>query len=335
MAIRPVLTLLVLAVLAREIPAAALPPPPSPAVAGLLGQYGSADDVLTIYEAGGRPFADGHGLHEAPLTSLGGGRYTSAGSTLAFEGRGVAAVVTVDRVRLRRHDFGAEAAAAIQAQVRADPAKVRASALAASPPVETGKRTADLVALTDVDPRIRLDIRYATSNNFMGFPLYERADAYMQRPAAQALGRAQAALAAEGYGLLIHDAYRPWFVTRMFWDATPPADHVFVADPAEGSKHNRGCAVDLTLYDLRTGEPVEMPGRYDEMSTRSYADFVGGTSRQRALRRLLRAATEAQGFTVYPQEWWHFDYKDWASYGVGTATFTELAARRRAQPPAP
>jgi D-alanyl-D-alanine dipeptidase len=127
---------------------------------------------------------------------------------------------------------------------------------------------------------------------------------------------------------LIHDAYRPWFVTKMFWDATPPEDHVFVADPAEGSKHNRGCAVDLTLYDLKTGKPVEMTGRYDEMSTRSYADFVGGTSRQRALRQILRTAMEAEGFTVYPQEWWHFDYKDWPQYGIGTATFTELAALR-------
>jgi D-alanyl-D-alanine dipeptidase len=193
--------------------------------------------------------------------------------------------------------------------------------------VETGKQAADLVDLTTVDRRIKLDIRYATANNFMGFPLYERAAAYMQRPAAEALGRAQKALAAQGYGLLIYDAYRPWFVTKMFWEATPPASRVFVADPAEGSKHNRGCAVDLTLYELRTGRPVEMTGRYDEMSTRSYADFVGGTSRQRALRQILRTAMEAQGFTAYPQEWWHFDYKDWPSYGIGTITFTELAKR--------
>jgi D-alanyl-D-alanine dipeptidase len=86
--------------------------------------------------------------------------------------------------------------------------------------------------------------------------------------------------------------------------------------------------VDLTLYELKTGKPVEMTGRYDEMSTRSYADFPGGTSRQRALRAILRHAMEAEGFVVYPQEWWHFDYKDYASYGIGTATFTELAQRR-------
>jgi D-alanyl-D-alanine dipeptidase len=285
-----------------------------------IGQYGAPDKVLTIYERDGKLFADGLTIHEQPAGQAG----------LTFERKqGRATAVILNGRRLPRRDFGAEVVAAIQAKVKADPAAVRAAALAAKPPAEpTPKRPADLVDLTTVDPRIKLDVRYATSNNFMGFPLYERAGAYLQRPAAEALGRAQKALAAQGYGLLIHDGYRPWFVTKMFWDATPPEDHVFVADPAQGSRHNRGCAVDLTLYELKTGKPVVMTGRYDEMSTRSYADFVGGTTRQRALRATLRAAMEAQGFTVYPQEWWHFDYQDWASYGIGTVTFTELAGRR-------
>jgi D-alanyl-D-alanine dipeptidase len=308
-------------------PAAALPPPPPSAVADRLGQYGTADSIVTVYESEGRLFADGRGLKQAPLTPAGRDRYRADMSDVAFEGRGPTETMVLNQERLPRRDFGAEVMAAIQAKVKADPAALRAQALAATPPAETGKQPADLVALTTVDRRIRLDIRYAKSNNFMGFPLYERAGAYLQRPAAEALGRAQKALAAQGYGLLIHDAYRPWFVTKMFWEATPPDSRVFVADPAEGSKHNRGCAVDLTLYNLKTGKPVEMTGRYDEMSTRSYADFVGGTSRQRALRQILRTAMEAEGFTVYPQEWWHFDYKDWASYGIGTVTFTELAKR--------
>ncbi len=324
---RPILALAAIVALALAVPAAALPPAPPEAIAGRLGQYGTADSILTVYESEGRLFVDGHGFRQAPLTPAGAGRYKAGLSEVAFEGRGPTETVILDKQRLARHDFGAEVVATIQAKVKADPAKVRAEALAASPPVETGKRPADLVDLTTVDPGIKLDIRYATANNFMGFPLYERAAAYMQRPAAEALGRAQKALAAQGYGLLIHDAYRPWFVTKMFWEATPPDSRVFVADPAEGSKHNRGCAVDLTLYDLKTGKAVEMTGRYDEMSTRSYADFVGGTSRQRALRQMLRTAMEAQGFTVYPQEWWHFDYKDWPSYGIGTVTFTELAKR--------
>ena len=97
----------------------------------------------------------------------------------------------------------------------------------------------------------------------------------MQRPAAEALQRALKKLQPLGYGLLIHDAYRPWYVTKIFWDATPPTDHNFVADPQKGSKHNRGCAVDITLYDLATGQPIEMPGLYDEMSPRSFPTFSG------------------------------------------------------------
>ena len=313
----PLLPILIALALAGPALAAPLPPPPGELQSREIGQYGSPDMPVTVFEDQGHLFLDGPGMTQARLTGV---RFETAG--------GHVTALDLAGQRLARHDFGAEVVARIQAKVKADPARVRAEALAAHPPTETGKRPADLVALTAIDPRIKLDIRYATSNNFMGFPLYERAAAYMQRPAAQALGRAQKALAAQGYGLLIHDAYRPWFVTRMFWDATPPEDHVFVADPAEGSKHNRGCAADLTLYDLKTGKAVEMPSRYDEMSTRSYADFPGGTSRQRALRATLRQAMEAQGFTVYPQEWWHFDYKDWTDYGIGTVTFTELAAHR-------
>ena len=186
--------------------------------------------------------------------------------------------------------------------MRADPVLLRQRALAATPPVEAGdKLPSDLVEVTRLAPGIKLDIRYAGLNNFMGIPLYETPAAYLQRPAAEALARIHRALAAQGYGLLIHDAYRPWSVTWMFWEATPPEARIFVADPAEGSRHNRGCAVDLTLYDLKTGRPVEMPSRYDEFSTRAYADFVGGTTKQRALRAILRGAMEADGFTVYAE----------------------------------
>jgi D-alanyl-D-alanine dipeptidase len=286
----------------------------------VIGQYGEPDKVLTIYERDRKIFVDGLGIHERELSQTG---------IKFMEGEPRAQGLMLDGQYLPYRDFGREVVETIQAKVKADPAAVRKAALAATPPAEPApRRPADLVDLTTVDPRIKLDIRYATSNNFMGFPLYERAGAYLQRPAAEALGRAQEALATQGYGLLIHDGYRPWFVTKMFWDATPPEDHVFVADPAQGSRHNRGCAVDLTLYDLKTGQAVEMTGRYDEMSTRSYADFVGGTTKQRTLRATLRTAMEAQGFTVYPQEWWHFDYQDWPSYGIGTVTFSELANRR-------
>jgi zinc D-Ala-D-Ala dipeptidase len=205
--------------------------------------------------------------------------------------------------------------------------QLRASALAATPPSESGPfRKPDLVELAALDPAIHLDIRYAQSNNFLSTPIYSQARAFLQRPAADALLRVLRKLQPFGYGLLIHDAYRPWYVTKIFWDATPPGAHNFVADPATGSRHNRGCAVDLTLYDLATGKPSEMPGLYDEMSPRSFPNFPGGTSLQRWHRDLLRRAMESEGFTVYEDEWWHFDYKDWEQYPILNVPFENLSS---------
>jgi D-alanyl-D-alanine dipeptidase len=202
---------------------------------------------------------------------------------------------------------------------------LRREALAASPPMEKEPfRKPELVELTTLDPAIHLDIRYATTNDFLGTPVYTQARAFLQRPAAEALVRALHKLQPRGYGLLIHDAYRPWYVTKIFWDATPPEGKIFVADPKEGSRHNRGCAVDLTLYDLASGKPIEMPGTYDEMSPRSFPDYPGGTSLQRWHRDLLRRAMESEGFTVYEHEWWHFDYKDWHEYPILNIRFEDL-----------
>jgi D-alanyl-D-alanine dipeptidase len=202
---------------------------------------------------------------------------------------------------------------------------LRREALAAHPPHERGPfRPADLVDLTSLDPTIRLDVRYATADNFLGTPVYETARAFLQRPAAEALLRAHRALAPRGYGLLIHDAYRPWWVTKVFWEATPVDKRAFVADPAKGSRHNRGCAVDLTLFRLADGRPVEMPSLYDEMSERAYPGYAGGTPEERARRDLLRSAMEAEGFTVFESEWWHFDYRDWRHYPILNVPFEQL-----------
>ena len=203
--------------------------------------------------------------------------------------------------------------------------ELTAEALRASPPREEGEfRRADLVDVGNLDPRIQLDIRYATADNFLGVPVYASARAFLQRPAAEALLRAHRELIKQGYGLLIFDAYRPWYVTKIFWDATPNDKKIFVADPSEGSRHNRGCAVDLSLYELKTGREVEMTGVYDEMSERSYPTYTGGTAEQRRHRDLLRSAMERQGFTVYETEWWHFDYKDWPHYAIGNVAFEKL-----------
>jgi zinc D-Ala-D-Ala dipeptidase len=203
--------------------------------------------------------------------------------------------------------------------------ELRAEALKASPPQEQGNfRKPDLVELTRLDPTIKLDIRYATTNDFLGTPLYTQARAFLQRPAAEALVRAHRGLRAQGYGLIIHDGYRPWYVTRIFWDATPNDKKIFVANPAQGSRHNRGCAVDLSLYDLKTGKEVKMPSGYDEMTKRAYADYPGGTTEERARRSLLKQAMEKQGFMVNPTEWWHFDYKDWKQYPILNKKFEDF-----------
>jgi D-alanyl-D-alanine dipeptidase len=184
------------------------------------------------------------------------------------------------------------------------------------------------VELLALDPTLRLDVRYATANNFVGRAVYPEARAFLQRPAAEALVRAHRELAAQGYGLLIFDGYRPWSITKVFWDVTPKEKREFVANPAEGSKHNRGCAVDLSLYELATGREVGMPSAYDEMTERAYPSYTGGTPDQRGSRDLLRAALEKQGFTVEPNEWWHFNYRDWRHYPILDIPFAEIGARR-------
>ena len=178
--------------------------------------------------------------------------------------------------------------------------------------------------LVTLDPTIKLDIRYATTNNFLRTPVYTQARAFLQRPAAEALVRANRELKPYGYGLIIHDGYRPWYVTKIFWDATPERQEDFRRQSGKGSIHNRGCAVDLSLYDLKTGKEVKMPSGYDEMTKRAYADYPGGTAERAGTTRLLRRAMEKQGFTVNPTEWWHFDYKDWKQYPILNVKFEDL-----------
>ena len=182
----------------------------------------------------------------------------------------------------------------------------------------------DLVEIKNIDKSIKYDIRYASENNFMGSKFYKTSHAFLQRPAAEALKRVNEKLRSYGFGLLIHDAYRPWYVTKMFWDATPEDKKIFVANPQNGSRHNRGCAVDLTLYELSTGNPVEMISGYDEFTERAFPYYYGGTTKQRWLRDLLRKNMESEGFSVYEYEWWHFDYKDWEKYGIGNLKFEDI-----------
>ena len=195
------------------------------------------------------------------------------------------------------------------------------------PPKESGQfRDAELVEIVRLDSSIRLDIRYATTNNFLRRPVYAQARAFLQRPAAEALRRVQQTLRPKGYGLVVFDGYRPWSVTKIFWDSASAHERKieFVANPRKGSRHNRGCAVDLTLCDLATGRQVEMPSGYDEFTKRAFPDYAGGKPEARALRDLLRSAMEAEGFTIYRAEWWHFDYQNWKQYPILDLPFESI-----------
>ena len=310
------------------------PAAPAPELAQLVGEYGWDFNVLRIYQRDGKPYVRIEWVDWLPLTRLAADHYAFPADrglypleSLTFE-RGADGKVTaalLGAIRFPRRDFGAEAEATIRAAMNTGIDELRANALKATPPAEPPTaKASDLTAITSVDPGIKLDIRYATTNNFMGKQIYEQPGAFLQRPAAQALGRVQTRLKAQGFGLLIHDAYRPWYVTRMFWDATPEANRIFVADPSKGSRHNRGAAVDLTMIDLKTGKPIVTTGRYDEFASRSFSNYVGGTDEQRWLREVLRTAMEAEGYTVYPQEWWHFDLVGWQAFPIGNYRFSEI-----------
>lgn len=197
----------------------------------------------------------------------------------------------------------------------------------ARPPHEPGPfRPPELVEIFSQPDGPRLDVRYATANNFSGRAVYPAARVFLQRPAAAALLRAHARLHDLGLGLLVFDGYRPWHVTKLFWDITAGQQRLFVADPAIGSRHNRGCTVDLSLYHLDSGLEAAMPSAFDEMNEKAYPDYGGGSAAARTLRDYLRRAMEAEGFSVHPREWWHFDYQDWREYAILDWEFAAIAA---------
>ena len=309
------------------------PKAPPHAWDGLIGEYGWDYDTLYILEKDGKLTSLIEWYDYEPLEQIAPDvyRYPAKGlydgETLTFkrDASGRANEVRVGYVVFKRRAVGPADGKIFRIKPLKAVAELRKEALASQPPQESGVfKKPDLVELTASYPTIKLDIRYATTNDFLSTPMYQQARAFMQRPAAEAVVRANQELHKQGYGLLIHDAYRPWYVTKMFWDGTPEPDRIFVADPSQGSRHNRGCAVDLTMYELATGRPVQMVGVYDEMSPRSYPFYPGGTSRERWLRAVLRHAMEEQGFAVYETEWWHFDYYDWQSYPILNETFEQL-----------
>ncbi len=167
----------------------------------------------------------------------------------------------------------------------------------------------ELIDLKKFIPDARFDVKYATSDNLIGRPLYPAAEVFLRKPAALALKKAHKSLKKQGLGLMFHDGYRPYEVTVIFYETIK--DTTFVADPHKGSRHNRGMAIDLTLFDLKTGKALSMPSGYDETTPRSFHSYMEADSASLAHREILKNALTAVGFEIYPWEWWHYDFKGW------------------------
>jgi D-alanyl-D-alanine dipeptidase len=179
-----------------------------------------------------------------------------------------------------------------------------------------------LVEIKKYIPGIVLDVRYATTNNFMHRKMYRQAKAFARLPVVMALKDVEADLKTRGLGLKIYDAYRPYSVTVKFYKETP--DTNFVADPRKGSKHNRGCAIDLSLINLKTGKELDMPTGFDSFSRKAGANYANLPKQEIANRELLKSVMQTHGFKVIATEWWHYDFNGWANYPLLDIPFSAI-----------
>lgn len=220
------------------------------------------------------------------------------------------------------------AATTAKTEIETPKPKIAETNLTPSPtPSATAKKEVSkdgLVELIKLDDTLKLDIRYATANNFVGKPVYKEARAFLQRPAADAVVRIHQKLKKDNLGLVIFDGYRPLSATKLFWEVTPASKKKFVANPKNGSRHNRGCAVDLSLFDLKTGENLDLPTEYDDFTAKAAIDYAGATEAQKKNREILRKAMESDGFKVYAAEWWHYDFQNCPETGILDVQFSEI-----------
>jgi D-alanyl-D-alanine dipeptidase len=170
-----------------------------------------------------------------------------------------------------------------------------------------------IVNIQSVNPHVVLDIRYATTNNFTGKKVYDSANCLLRASTARKLSDAQRELEQSGLGLKVYDCYRPLAVQRKFWSLVP--DERYVANPAKGSRHNRGAAVDLTLVD-RNGQELPMPTPFDDFTDKAHRDYTQLPPEALKNRALLEQVMTRHGFVGLPTEWWHFDDADWPSYPI-------------------
>lgn len=167
----------------------------------------------------------------------------------------------------------------------------------------------NLVNIQTINPSIKLDIQYATSNNFLGFPVYTQAACFLHRDAAEALNAVQIELESTGLSLKVFDGYRPLYVQQMMWDAIQ--DERYVSNPAVNKgRHTRGTAVDLTLIEI-DGKELEMPSEFDDFTEKAHSDYQNISSSAMKNRAVLKQVMEKHGFEQFEFEWWHFDFSGW------------------------
>ncbi|MBS0624956.1 MAG: D-alanyl-D-alanine dipeptidase [Verrucomicrobia bacterium] len=177
------------------------------------------------------------------------------------------------------------------------------------------------IDLTAFCPDILIELVYATEKNFTGKKIYPTSRCFLQKVCAERLKKVQKKLVKGGLSLKVLDAYRPLSVQKIFWNILP--DPRYVADPAVGSKHNRGCAVDVTLVDKR-GNELLMPTLFDDFTEKAHRNWMGGSKEALKNRQILEEAMVAEGFIPFPTEWWHFDDPDWKNYPVSDFSLEEI-----------
>lgn len=161
-----------------------------------------------------------------------------------------------------------------------------------------------LVLLRDSIPDLKLDLVYATTNNFTHTKLYDNPKVLTTPPMASALRKAADRLRKQDIGLLIFDAYRPYAVSKKMWQIVH--DSRYVANPVYGSDHNRGTAIDLSLYNIKTGQALEMPTEFDNFSTKAHLSYQPSSAHILTNRNLLQKTMKEVGLRPLETEWWHF-----------------------------
>jgi D-alanyl-D-alanine dipeptidase len=182
----------------------------------------------------------------------------------------------------------------------------------------------ELIELKTIVPHIRYELKYATTDNFTAVRLYptNTQSTFLRKEPAQALAQIAKVLEAKGLGILVWDAYRPYHVTVKFWELIK--DERYVANPAKGSGHNRGIAIDMTLYDLKTGALLDMPTSFDDFSEKAHHGADNVSSRQKENREMMRNLMEKHGFIKFQTEWWHYYWSNGEQYDVLDFSFKQI-----------